>query len=78
MEYSLKDLPDLKTLKGIQFDIIYFAFIVLVSGFVGIMVGYAFDDNFLVAMIAGYAGGDFLDNVYKLVAKKSKAINLPD
>lgn len=63
MKYSL-------SYKDIKFNTLYFIFLIVVSGLIGVIVGYAFNNNFVVALVAGYAGGDFLENMYKTVIKQ--------
>ena len=48
----------------------YFAVTLLASGGIGILVGafIAYDVRF--ALLAGYAGSDFLENLYKIKMKK--------
>lgn len=67
MKYSL-------SYKDVKFNPLYFTFLVVVSGLIGLVVGYAFDGEFVVALVAGYAGGDFLENMYKIIAKKPAAV----
>jgi len=64
MKYSL-------SYKDVKFNPTYFAFVVIISGLIGLVVGYAFDGSFTIALVAGYAGGDFLENVYKMITKKT-------
>lgn len=67
--------------KTIKFELLYFLLMMFLSGVVGILtaaavkgLGLSFlgSDTFTpaLAFIIGYAGGDFLENVYKIVAKK--------
>ncbi len=63
MKYSL-------SYKKVEFNLLYFVSLVVVSGLIGLVVGYAFDGSFVVALAAGYAGGDFLENVYKIITKQ--------
>jgi hypothetical protein len=57
----------------------------VVSGLVGFLSSLAAKESGIVAVafipafyfIAGYAGGDFLDNMYKLVFKKPEIYNIP-
>lgn len=57
--------------KDVKFNISYFSFLIIISGLIGSVVGYAFDGSFVVALTAGYAGGDFLENVYKMITKQT-------
>ncbi|MFH1225750.1 MAG: hypothetical protein V1684_00485 [bacterium] len=67
MKYSL-------SYKDVKFNPLYFIFLIVVSGLIGLVVGYAFDGSFVIALVAGYAGGDFLENMYKIIAKKPTAV----
>lgn len=69
--------------KEVKFDLPYFFVMVFLSGIVGVLVALSINQsNFeiegveyvspAIAFIIGYAGGDFLDNVYKILAKKVK------
>lgn len=62
--------------KNVGFNIPYFLAMVFISGIVGLLVASAFNINAIFAFIIGYAGGDFLENVYKIIAKKPE-IYLP-
>jgi hypothetical protein len=67
--------------KNVDFNLPYFFSMVFISGAVGIIVAVAINEagfqiegvehiSPALALIIGYAGGDFLDNVYKIIAKK--------
>ena len=67
--------------KNVGFDIPYFFTMMFISGMIGILtavsikefgVGFLGIDGFspALAFIIGYAGGDFLENVYKIITKK--------
>lgn len=69
--------------KNVKFDIPYFLTMIFLSGVVGIIVATAVNEAGVsiegvkyispaIALIIGYAGGDFLDSVYKILAKKVK------
>ncbi|MBI2624746.1 MAG: hypothetical protein HYW70_00150 [Candidatus Nealsonbacteria bacterium] len=62
--------------KNVGFNVPYFLAMIFLSGTVGVMVAAAFNVNAVFAFIIGYAGGDFLENVYKIIAKKPE-IYLP-
>ena len=64
--------------KNVRFNIPHFFTMMFLSGIVGVLVAAAFDNNPLFAFIVGYAGGDFLENVYKIIAKKPSLYPLPD
>jgi hypothetical protein len=68
--------------KKVGFNLPYFISMMLLSGIIGVVVAatikeLAIDllgiDNLTpaLALIIGYAGGDFLENVYKIIFKKS-------
>jgi len=66
--------------KNVGFDMKYFFGMVFLSGIIGILavgaikeVGFTFNDAFSPALsfIIGYAGGDILENIYKIILKKS-------
>jgi hypothetical protein len=66
--------------KDVPFKPGYFTGTVVASGVIGLLavwaiknVGFTFADSFspALAFIIGYAGGDFIENVYKLIVKKS-------
>ena len=67
--------------KNVKFDLKYFLGMTFISGIVGLLVaiaikemGTTFAGNTLspaLAFVVAYAGGDFLENIYKILAKKS-------
>jgi hypothetical protein len=66
--------------KNVGFKLPYFLGMMFVSGTVGLLcalavkeVGFTLFGTFTpaLAFIVGYAGGDFIENVYKLITKKS-------
>ncbi|MDO8486566.1 MAG: hypothetical protein Q7S77_02640 [Candidatus Staskawiczbacteria bacterium] len=67
--------------KSVPFDLKYFFGMSFISGVVGLMasisikeVGLTLDGNFTTALsfIIGYAGGDFLESIYKIILDKAK------
>ncbi len=69
--------------KNVKFDLPYFFTMIFLSGAVGIIVATAVNEAGVqiegveyispaIALIIGYAGGDFLESVYKILAKKVK------
>ncbi|MBU2564188.1 hypothetical protein KKA23_01245 [Patescibacteria group bacterium] len=64
--------------KGVGFKIPYFFTMVFLSGVVGMLVASIFDIGLIFAFIVGYAGGDFIENVYKTIAKKPSLYSLPE
>lgn len=66
--------------KNVPFNLSYFFGMSFLSGMVGLLsaiavkeVGLTFSGGFSPALsfIVGYAGGDFIENVYKIIIKKS-------
>jgi hypothetical protein len=67
--------------KKVEFDTKYFIMSIFVSGVIGILTAVAvgaFNAESMgikyfspaMAFIIGYAGGDFLENIYKIISKK--------
>lgn len=71
--------------KEVKFQIYYFLFMVIASGAIGLIAAWTTKETGLVpsvfnpavAFIIGYAGGDFLENFYKIVGKKPFIVKLP-
>ncbi|MFH1181142.1 MAG: hypothetical protein V1705_01895 [bacterium] len=66
--------------KNTPFNLVYFLGMTSVSGIVGLLstmaikeIGFTLEGFFTPALsfIIGYAGGDFLENIYKIIIKKS-------
>jgi len=67
--------------KNVEFKLPYFFTMMFVSGVVGLIVAAAVRDiagSVLtlpfspgIALIAGYAGGDFIENLYKIIFRKT-------
>lgn len=67
--------------KNVGFNLPYFIGMILASGIIGILVASAISQTnieFLgssftpaLGFITGYAGGDFIENIYKIIIKKS-------
>ncbi len=66
--------------KNVSFKLSYFLGMSFLSGIIGLMVvasvkeiGFTHDGFFTPALsfIVGYAGGDFIENIYKIITKKS-------
>lgn len=74
--------------KHVTFRLDYFFFMVFISGIVGLAAGWVAKGivetlgtaaiNEFYAFIAGYAGGDFIENIYKTITKKPSLYNLPE
>ena len=66
--------------KNVGFSFPYFFGMLFLSGIIGALVaisakevGFTFSDSFApaLAFIVGYAGGDFIENLYKIILNKS-------
>jgi hypothetical protein len=66
--------------KDVHFCWKYFVGMLFLSGLIGVFVvaaikslGFTYHDSFgwALAMIVGYAGGDFIENIYKIIISKS-------
>ena len=66
--------------KNVEFKLLYFLGMTFISGITGTMVaismreiGFTLEGAFTPALsfIIGYAGGDFIENIYKIIVKKS-------
>jgi len=68
--------------KNVGFRLNYFLAMMFLSGIIGLLIAVAIKETgikFLgtdvltpaLAFIIGYAGGDFLENIYKIIVKKS-------
>lgn len=69
--------------KNAGFNVPYFFAMMFLSGIVGVLVAVAVKYSFIslegvlyvspaIAFIVGYAGGDFLDGIYKILLKKGE------
>lgn len=74
--------------KNVGFKWGYFVIMTLISGIIGLAAGWlargyvaseqlTAEVSAFFTFIAGYAGGDFIENVYKIVAKKPSLYDLP-
>jgi len=73
--------------KNVKFEIPYFLTMSFLSGVVGLLCAVAvkelgmtfFGSYFTSAMafIVGYAGGDFIENIYKIIIKKPSLYSFP-
>ena len=70
--------------KDVPFKPGYFIGTMMASGIIGLLAvwaiknaGFTFADSFspALAFIIGYAGGDFLENVYKIIIKNSSLLS---
>ncbi|MFA5729979.1 MAG: hypothetical protein WC938_02015 [Candidatus Paceibacterota bacterium] len=69
--------------KNTAFNLPYFFVMMFLSGIVGLLVAVGIKNSMIsfegvsyispaIAFIIGYAGGDFLDGIYKILLKKGK------
>lgn len=74
--------------KNVPFKLGYFLSMIGLSGVIGLSAGWIsksfvinFEPSFEAiasfAFIAGYAGGDFIENAFKIITKKPSLYNLP-
>lgn len=66
--------------KNVPFQFSYFLAMSFLSGIIGLMaavavkeIGFTYEGFFtpVLSFIVGYAGGDFIENIYKIIIKKS-------
>lgn len=74
--------------KNVKFEPVYFLGMMALSAFVGLVVTWAIASSGLslpvveqinpaLAFIVGYAGGDFIENIYKIIIKKPTIFPVP-
>lgn len=56
--------------KDVGFNLPYFFTMMFLSGIVGMVIAYTFNKDVTFSLIVGYAGGDFIENMYKTISKK--------
>lgn len=73
--------------KNVSFKLPYFLGMAFLSGIIGLLssmamreIGFTLEGAFSPALsfIIGYAGGDFIENIYKIIIKKSSIYSLPE
>ena len=75
--------------KNVGFNLAYFSTMMFISGVIGLLTAIAIKELGLtffglaqltpaLAFVIGYAGGDFLENVYKIIIKKPSLYSFPD
>lgn len=75
--------------KNVKFEVPYFLAMAFLSGVIGVLTAAAIKElglTFLglpyltpaLALIIGYAGGDFIENVYKIIIKKPSLYSFPE
>ena len=68
--------------KNVGFRLSYFLTMTFLSGVIGLLIAIAVRETGIMflgtsiftpalAFVVGYAGGDFLENIYKIIVKKS-------
>ncbi len=71
--------------KDVKFQLYYFLFMTLLSGLVGVMAAALLynvmdltsTNGPIFGFISGYAGGDFIENLFKIAMKKPSLYSLP-
>jgi len=74
--------------KNVKFELYYFLAMIGITGVVGLSVSWAVSQSGLdilgvtginpgIAFIIGYAGGDFIENIYKILTRKDSLYGLP-
>jgi len=73
--------------KNVSFNLRYFLGMAFLSGIIGLLSSMAIKELGLtlggvfspaLSFIIGYAGGDFIENIYKIIIKKSSIYSLPE
>lgn len=74
--------------KNVKFELPYFFTMMFISGVIGFLTAVTVKEmglTFLgldylsppLALVIGYAGGDFLENIYKIIIKKPSLYSFP-
>ena len=70
--------------KNVGFNLPYFLAMSFISGIIGVLTAAVADGlgvagfSPALALVFGYAGGDFIENVYKIIIKKVSIYPLPE
>jgi len=75
--------------KNVGFHLPYFFAMMFLSGIIGLLTAVSIKElgmTFLgvdsfsptLSLIVGYAGGDFIENIYKIIVKKPSLYSLPE
>jgi len=75
--------------KNVGFHLPYFFAMMFLSGIIGLLTAVSIKElgmTFLgvdsfsptLSLIIGYAGGDFIENIYKIIVKKPSLYSLPE
>lgn len=73
--------------KNVPFKPMYFFGIMLLSGIIGLLTAIAVENSGInilgieritpgLSFIIGYAGGDFIENIYKMISKKTSIFDI--
>ena len=72
--------------KNVKFELPYFSAMMFISGIIGLLtvmtikeLGFTFLGSFTpaLAFVVGYAGGDFIENIYKIIVKTPSLYSFP-
>ena len=55
--------------KKVNFRFFYLIITLVLSALIGLFISLAFSSNYLVNLVVGYAGIDFLENLVKIIKK---------
>lgn len=70
--------------KNTPFNFKYFSGMTAISGIIGLVsvlavkeIGFSLEGTFTSSLgfVVGYAGGDFIENIYKIIIRKSSLFN---
>jgi hypothetical protein len=64
--------------KNVGFKVNYFLAMMFLSGVVGMLTAAAFKYNETFSFVIGYAGGDFIENIFKTITKSTSLYNIGD
>jgi len=64
--------------KNVGFNLSYFFAMMFLSGIVGLLTAAAFRYNASFSFVIGYAGGDFIENMYKIITKTPSLYSIGD
>jgi len=64
--------------KNVGFKVNYFLVMMFLSGIVGMLTAAAFKYNETFSFVIGYAGGDFIENIFKTITKSTSLYNIGD
>lgn len=75
--------------KNVGFHLPYFFVMMFLSGIIGLLTAVSVKElgmtflevdsiSLALSLIVGYAGGDFIENIYKIIVKKPSLYSLPE